>query len=181
MWKQEGSWGAPSAQVQVSSPSTVCCKIVRSEFFYSAFWGLTGYHISSNQYETTIFGPKIIRIGALLAEIPPFHCMARISHWWGVWPFAGTGCACEGSGLQESPTNRMSEDSLWNIDANKPIDRTLKLNFLRRYGQYSPATSRIAGILPLSGNNTKTTNIEVFWLTSYEPIFVAIILRNFDD
>ena len=36
------------------------------------------YHISSNQYETTIFGPKIIRIGALLAEIHPFHCMAGI-------------------------------------------------------------------------------------------------------
>ena len=50
------------------------------KIFYSALWGRIGYHISSNQYETTIFGPKIMRIGALLAEIPPFHYVAKIGH-----------------------------------------------------------------------------------------------------
>ena len=63
-----------------SAHTTVCCKIVRNKIFYSALWGHIGYHMSSNQYETTIFGPKIMRIGALLAEIPPFHYMARIGH-----------------------------------------------------------------------------------------------------
>ena len=48
--------------------------------FYSAIWNRIGYHISSNQCETTMFGPKVMRIGALLAKIPQFHYMARIGH-----------------------------------------------------------------------------------------------------
>ena len=42
------------------------------KIFYSALWDCIGYHISSNQYETTIFGQKIMRTGALLAEIDGF-------------------------------------------------------------------------------------------------------------
>ena len=96
------------------------------KIFYSALWGRIGYHISSNQYETTIFGPKIMKIGVFLAEIPPFHYMARIGHWWGSMTPAGTGSACEGLRFCKGLTYDPANESLWIEDNDQAIDRDLK-------------------------------------------------------
>jgi len=67
----------PYCTFQKNAQQTLC----------STFLGLIGYHISYNQYKTTIFGPKIIRIGDLLAEIPHFT----------VWARCGQDCSLMGS------------------------------------------------------------------------------------
>ena len=113
----------------ISGPTLYCLLQNSAQWnFYGAFWGLIGYHISSNQYETTIFGPKIMRIRALLAEIPDFHCMASIGHWWGLWPFAGTGSVREGLRFCKRLTYDTANERSWNVDNEKYIDRSLKYN-----------------------------------------------------
>ena len=68
-------------------------------------------------------------------------------------------------------------DSPWNADVRNAIDRDLKLNRRDATPKTVQRQPRLLEYSPYLGVTQKFADIEVFRLTSYEPNFLALVLR----